>query len=426
MRANQGPYHSLGRRIVIYFCLFTLAISAVFSFISFILMYTLEDAFIVRDIRLEADYLIEIHQKTGQWEAPRKSNMTLHFTKSTFPEDIREIAIQEPDRHEFYGQEGRHYHLYTEPDIANWYLVSEVSADLLVRPIRNGVVQFLAFSSILVSVVACFFAWVVARKTTRPLKALAALFDGAAPEHIPKGFAQAYPNNEIGILAQALESSFTRITDALAREKCFTHDVSHELRSPLAVISNGAELIRSRTSLDGEQQVVLQRIEEAAEQMEKTVSTLLMLARESHVKTPKTDVDLMALVERSVLDHSRLLVGKAVDVEINDSCRQRLFIQEGMLKVLLDNVLSNAFQYTEAGVVEVNYAQGVLTIKDTGPGIDPSISKHVTDPAVKGAKSTGFGFGLSIVSRLCEHQGWQFEVESFTGTKITVKLEGNV
>ena len=423
MTKPSAKFHSLSRRIVVYFCVFTLAISAVFSLISFLLMYTLEDAFIVRDMQLEADYLVNTHQATGQWPAPRKPNMSLHFSKQTFPDDIRTLALEEPSRHEFYGGEGRHYHLYTLPEQTDWYLVAEVSADLLVRPIRGGVMQFLAFSGIVVSIVACLIAWLVARKTTRPLKALASLVGDVEPEQIPKRFAEDYPNNEIGILAKALERSFTRIADALAREKCFTHDVSHELRSPLAVISNGAELVLSQDALNSSQTQALKRIQDAAEQMEKTVSTLLMLARESHLSTPKVQVDLMAVVERSVIDHSRILEGKSVDVEISETCNTDLIIQDGMLKVLLDNLLSNAFQYTDAGVVMVEYTDGRLVVSDTGPGIDPAISDTVTSPAVKGQKSTGFGFGLSIVSRLCEHQGWALNVTSDKGTKIVVTLD---
>jgi len=263
----------------------------------------------------------------------------------------------------------------------------------------------------------------VARKPPRPLKALASLVGDVEPEQIPKRFAEDYPNNEIGILAKALERSFTRIADALAREKCFTHDVSHELRSPLAVIRNGAELVLSQDTLNSSQTQALKRIQDAAEQMEKTVSTLLMLARESHLSTPKVQVDLMAVVERSVIDHSRILEGKSVDVEISETCNTDLIIQDGMLKVLLDNLLSNAFQYTDAGVVMVEYTDGRLVVSDTGPGIDPAISDTVTSPAVKGQKSTGFGFGLSIVSRLCEHQGWALNVTSDKGTKIVVTLD---
>ena len=93
-----------------------------------------------------------------------------------------------------------------------------------------------------------------------------------------------------------------------------------------------------------------------------------------------------------------------------------------MLKVLLDNLLSNAFHYTEAGEVKIDFRDGQLLISDTGPGIDAAILNNLATPGVKGRRSTGFGFGLSIVQRLCEHQGWKMAVNSENGTIVTVSF----
>lgn len=415
-------FHSLSRRIVIQICLFTLVLSAVYGCISLILMYTLEDTFIERDIQTEASYLATVYEHTGNWPSPRNANMQLHYTKATFPDDFRVLAIEEPGRVEFSGDNGRHYHLYTFPQYDNTYLVAEVSRDLLVRPIRGGVIQFLSVSAFVVTLFACLIAWMIGRRTTRPLKELAELVGGVAPELMPKNFARQFPNNEVGILARALEESFHRIGQALEREKCFTRDVSHELRTPLAVIKNATELLkRQQTKNEGNIQVT-QRIAEASEKMEKTVYTLLMLAREDNTSKGKENIRLMALIEQSVLDNSALLDGKNVDINISDTCNTQVYAQTGMLKVLLDNLLSNAFQYTDSGDVAISFIDDCLVVEDTGPGIEPSISNAVTEPAIKGAKSTGFGFGLSIVKRLCEHQGWQLTVTSSHGTRITVKF----
>ena len=166
----------------------------------------------------------------------------------------------------------------------------------------------------------------------------------------------------------------------------------------------------------------INRISEASEQMEKTVHTLLMLAREEHAAVRQEDTNLMPIIEQSVLDNRTLLEGKRVDVNIHDNCNTTIHAQPGLLKVLLDNLLSNAFQYTESGEVSVHYLNDTLVVKDTGPGIEPVISEKVTEPAVKGSQSTGFGFGLSIVNRLCEHQGWQLTVSSDKGTTVSVSL----
>jgi signal transduction histidine kinase len=110
-------------------------------------------------------------------------------------------------------------------------------------------------------------------------------------------------------------------------------------------------------------------------------------------------------------------------VEVNDNCDAQVYAQSGMLKVLLDNLVGNAFQYTQKGKITIEMRNKELIIADTGPGIDPSISDKITDPAVKGSQSTGYGFGLSIVKRLCEHQNWSLVLANDRGTKISITLE---
>lgn len=427
MQLNGKRYHSLSKRIVLQFCLFTVVLSFIFGALTFLLMYVLEDNFIEKDIARQAEQLITEYQANGTWSQPDNARMSLHFSKQTFPEEIREIALLEPRRIEFYGEQGRHYHAMRLHDYPDMYLLAEVSADLQVRKIRKGILVLLVVSTVLVSLIACLLAWLVARKTTKPLKQLAELVDGVAPEQIPKQFAEQFPNNEVGVLAVTLEQTLGRISEALSREKHFTRDVSHELRTPLAVIKNAVELGRSQkqafqNETDNNSDKILNRIYEAASQMEKTVQALLMLAREEHNATRKQAVALMPILEQSILDNGVLLKNKPVDIDVSEDCEVTVEAAPEMLKVLLDNLLSNAFQYTDSGEVRIDFSNDKLIIQDTGPGIEPGICEKVTEAGVKGEKSTGFGFGLSIVKRLCEHQGWQIQVANQQGTRITIQF----
>ena len=426
MKTKATKYHSLSRRIVAQFCLFTLFLSTIYGFFCFIFLYTLEDSFIEREIKQEADYLTSQMELTGNWPQTRSPQMTLHFSKNDLPDEIKDRFIAEPKRKEFYGEEGRHYHLYAISEAQQIYLVAEVSQSLLVRPIREGIIQFFLFFGIALTIFACFMAWRLGRKTIKPLKELAELVDGVAPENIPDSFADRFPKNEIGIVARSLEDSMRQISKALEREKCFTRDTSHELRTPVAIVKNAVEVYRAKNDVNEENHAseenyaLVNRISDAALQMEQTVSTLLVLAREEHTSVEKEKVKLLSLVEQSIIDNGYLLNDKQVEVEVSDTCNVEVLAQKGMLKVLLDNLISNAFQYTELGEVHIEFIEDSLVVKDTGPGIDKDISNTVTEPAVKGSQSTGYGFGLSIVKRLCEHQGWQLSVESNGGTTISV------
>ncbi|WP_412726224.1 sensor histidine kinase [Alteromonas sp. D210916BOD_24] len=431
MKHPNGKFHSLSRRIIWRFCLFTLVISSVYGLITLSLMYNIEDSFIERGVAQEAEYLKAQFNSTGRWPSPRATDMQLVFSDSELPEDIKALAIEEPYRKEFFGPNGLHYHLYRFSDYPETYLVAEVSEQLLVRPIRGGVIQFLVISTATVTVLACFIAWLIGRRTTRPLNELASAVDGVDITTLSKEFAQqrfSYsnvnhsPNNEVDILARAFDRTLKRIALAMEREQSFTRDVSHELRTLLAVIKNAVEVAQLNANSD---QRVLERIANAAEQMEKTVETLLMLAREEHTPSRSTPVPLMPILEQAVLDNRLLLDGKPVEVEIDDSCNTQVLAEPNVLKVILDNIVSNAFKYTLQGCVSFTVQNGTLHLKDTGPGLQEDIANSVTQRGVKGEQSTGLGFGLSIVKRLCEHQGLALTVLSPSddaGTEITLRL----
>lgn len=422
-RKIKQNYHSLGRRIVAQFCIFTLVLSTVYSFFSFMLMYNLEDTFIEQEVLKEARYLAEHYRSAQAWPSPRNQYMTLYTGSHSLPDEIKSTIIEEPNRGEFYGADGRHYHLFPMNRLnlsTDAYLVAEVSEMLVVRPIRDGVIKIMIIFGVLLSVIAFVIAWHLGRKTAKPLQQLANLVDGVAPEDIPDKFAHQFPNNEIGILANTLEHSFERTKQALIREKSFTRDVSHELRTPVAIIKNAVEVHNSNQESDSVP--IIERIAQASMQMEQTVTTLLALAREESALTDKEPTALLPLIEQSIINNSHLLNNKSVDVKVSEHCGKTLLVQAGMLKVLLDNLISNAFQYTLSGVVEINFVDGKLIISDTGPGIEEGILSHVTQASVKGSQSTGYGFGLSIVKRLCEHQGWQLTVESDKGTSVSVQI----
>lgn len=419
---QQVKFHSLSRKIVSQFCLFTLVISAVWGAFCFILMYNIEDEFIEREVRQEAQYLQQAYDQNKQWPVPRVSYMQLYFSKNSLPDDIKPLYIDEPQRKEFAGGNGRHYHLLALPKSENVYLVAEVSEMLLVRPFTEGILKLMLFSGFILVLLAFIIAWQLGRKTAMPLKQLADLVNGVAPENIPEKFAEQFPNNEIGILAQTLENAMNRINQSLYREKCFTRDVSHELRTPVAIIKNAVEVYRNQQPKD-ENSPVINRISQASTQMEQTVTTLLALAREEHAEANKKHIKILPLIEQSIIDQHHLINNKAIEVEVNDNCDTQVFAQSGMLKVLLDNLVGNAFQYTLEGKVTIEVRNKELIIADTGPGIDSSISDKVTDPAVKGSQSTGYGFGLSIVKRLCEHQNWALVLSNKGGTKISITLE---
>ena len=396
--------HSLRRRIVAAFTVFALATALCFSAFSLVFVYTVEDSFFENMLRQETAHQL----RAGAPVKPLRDFVSVHRDQSTFPADLARQF--EPKRREYYGDAGRHYHVVA-PGAVPYYIVAEVSGELVVRqrlPFLGGVLAVLAL--LMVTLTAGFGYW-LARRATAPLDRLSALVADATPGQLPRGFAGAFPDNEIGALARALEQAMDRIADFIAREQHFTRDASHELRTPLAVVGGAARLLASHP-LAPQQAAQVQRIVAASEAMAQSVDTLLALAREDLGQTSSPEpVLLLPLVESIVVQHAHLLDGKAVEVLVDVGAKEGAVCRRAALSILLSNLVSNAFAHTVDGQVRISVEQGCLVVSDSGPGIAAGLHRA----GAKGEGSTGLGLGLSIVERLAARSGIGLEIGSATG-----------
>lgn len=417
---NKKRYSSLSQTIVTRFCLFILFLSLAYSFLQFMFLYTVEDAFIQRGIEAEANYLVAQKQDTGSWVKPRFRHIKLHVGIDEFPEEVKTLLLEEPNRIEFFGNNDNHYHLYKIPNYADHYLLAEVSKELLIRPIRPYLLWFLSIFTLLVSAMAVWLGWKMSRKLIAPLTHLAELVHQTKPDHLPNEFAKDYPNNEIGKLADTLEESMTQIKAFVDREQHFTRDASHELRTPIAIVKSAAELLSRESTLPSASKEQVERILQASNNMQQTIESLLSLARESSDKHKDT-LCLLPLVEKCVINHHHLLESKSVEVDIDIESNTQITVNVGAIEILLANLISNAFHHTQQGVIKITGKANQITVSDSGPGIDENISDKVLNAMVKGKNSQGFGIGLSVVKRLCEHHLIAFSIKSDSnGTIVTL------
>lgn len=416
---KQAPT-SLRRAVIVRFSLFIIVTAAIFTAFSFVALYSLEDAFIVRNIENEARHLHNIQQESGAWEQPRFSNMRLIHGMKSLPEEILELLREEPRRIEFFGADDQHYHLHRMRDTKETYLLAEVSAQLEVRPMRKVYLIVYGGLAAFMTLLAVIVAWRLSNNLIAPLGHLAELVHHSTPQDLPSGFAQDYPNNEIGQLATTLEKSMQRICEFVDREQHFTRDASHELRTPIAIVKNAAELLIRNPSLPPNAKAQVERIAQASAQMEQAVNTLLSLARETSDQLQE-QVKLLPLVEQCVVSHHHLLADKSVEVEVSIPESASVFVNPGALNILLANLISNAFQYTVEGSVQISWEGQRLVVTDTGPGIEKGLQGAVFKPLVKGPNSMGFGIGLSIVKRLCERHHFELKMQQLeAGIAVSV------
>lgn len=378
-------------------------IALLFSLFNFVFLYAVEDSAFVHMLDEEAAHQQEHWQRHGEFTAPLRGYVALHPSRASFPTAVRESLRGDPDRREFFGDDGKHYHLAAfEPEsgLPEAYLLAEVSEYLLVRPIRDRMLAFYAISALAVLSIAGLIGYVLARRATASLTRLVEVLDDVEPDTRPVPFATAFPDNEIGRLATALELALARVAAFVEREQNFTRDASHELRTPVAIVHSSAELL-ARQQLPEAGREQLQQIRAAALQMEQIINTLLALAREIP-EAAQPPVLLLPILEKAIVQHANLLRGKDVRLDVQVPANAAVTLPAPVLSILLNNLVANAFQYTGTGVIDIAWQGSALEIRDSGPGIEAGIVERLGEPLVKGSASTGFGLGLSIVKRLCE------------------------
>jgi signal transduction histidine kinase len=134
------------------------------------------------------------------------------------------------------------------------------------------------------------------------------------------------------------------------------------------------------------------------------------------------------LVEEQLLQIKELNQHKTINVETDFRNPLRARIPERLFCICINNLISNAFNYTEEGTIRVQIIENSIVIEDTGCGIHPNALKRVHEPFYRenreSIKVKGFGLGLSIVYRVCEQLGWKLSIESQqkAGTKAILQI----
>ncbi|MDE2084375.1 MAG: HAMP domain-containing histidine kinase [Xanthomonadaceae bacterium] len=233
------------------------------------------------------------------------------------------------------------------------------------------------------------------------------------------------PDGDVETLARALHGYASRIEEFVERERNFTRDASHELRSPLTVIKLAADVIVEE-DVSPFAQRALQRIRRSVRDMEAMLEAFLILARESDTGLPQEDFTVNDAVREEVERARPLLEGKPVTLELDEQARFALHAPPRVFAAMVGNLIRNACLYTEAGSVGVRVGADNVSVVDSGIGMNDDEIAQAFQPYFRGSRSAsaGHGVGLSIVRRLSERFGWPVEIRSElnTGTTATIRF----
>ncbi len=237
-----------------------------------------------------------------------------------------------------------------------------------------------------------------------------------------------------------------RIEQVLSRERQFSADVTHELRTPLAGLRTILEVSGSRERSASEHRASLRDALEVVRQLEAIVENLLALAQLGAGRMAEENPEEIAigdLVNSCFKPLSGFADARELRFDNWVAPTASIVADAVKLRLITSNLISNAVQYTAEGgwiTVESEPAQGlVLRVRDSGPPIPEGALAKVFDPFFRVERSRSgssehFGIGLTLVRGLCEACGYRVSADNEPGGGVTftvttppssaVRLEG--
>lgn len=241
---------------------------------------------------------------------------------------------------------------------------------------------------------------------------------------------------EVRQLTDTFNNMFARLENSFEKERQFTSDASHELRTPVSVILSEAEYALLPDTEPEEQREGLEIIRQQAERMAALLSQLLLLARADNGRAQlvKEVFDASVLALDALEEMSAR--ASACRIELLSDIQTGLLVQgdRGSLMRVFRNLLENAVQYGKEGgwvMLTASREQGmaVFRVEDNGIGIAPEHLDKIWNrfyriDTVRGSEYGNSGLGLPIVKWTVEEHGGTIEVESRPGegSCFTVRL----
>jgi signal transduction histidine kinase len=247
--------------------------------------------------------------------------------------------------------------------------------------------------------------WLILRRVSKPVTQLACWTHSLTPKTLNEP-APNFHYPELNEMARLIKNSLSSAQKSLEREEQFLSFASHELRTPISVIRNNIELLdKIRTAspevCNPKFNTITDRIGRASLTMKYLSETLLWLSRENNddLSTESLAIDL--LIEQLAEESRYLLKDKQISLAILTEKGTIINQPEHPVRIVIGNLIRNAFQHTQQGEITINQQGNVITI----------INESIHSDEYKETSSLGFGLGLELTSQLAEKLNWKYETK---------------
>jgi two-component system, OmpR family, heavy metal sensor histidine kinase CusS len=275
--------------------------------------------------------------------------------------------------------------------------------------------------------------WVVGRGV-RPVERLAADIDRMQETDLSARLHAPDAPTELAPVVEKLNGLLSRVAAAFSRERAFTADVAHELRSPLAALLTTFEVCRTRSRDEAAYIIAIDRSREVARQMQDMVETLLILARadSGQLSLAMKNTDFADFLDDCWALFKPRAETRGLKVEWNVPGPIFIDTDPEKLRIILHNIFDNAVSYADNGgtihvAAQVKKDRLQLEVSNTGSLIPPDKTAQLFDRFWRGDQArsqTGVhcGLGLSLCQRLSRLLKGQIEIESTAQKLFIVRL----
>jgi len=420
MKQSKGLIHKINRAFILQglFISFAALLSIFFA------KMVLEEILIKEAVKQEADYFWQQYGKDKNFPLPNTQNLTGYFNTGFLPESTKNETSLTAGFHE---DDMHNYVLYiTEQDKKKLYLVFD-----------RGQVDALAayyglFPLAFVLITLYIALWVTYRFSRRMVSPVSWLanqvnevdFDAKEISLIELDKIPFETDDEIKLLANSIIHLGERLDNFIERERNFTRDASHELRSPLTVIRIASDMLLSEQDLTQPAQNSVLKIKRAADDMEDLTEAFLLLARESDNALSTAEVYINDIIDEEIDRAQAFNRTKKIPINVSSTSSLLIPAPDKVISVLLGNLIRNAILYTEHGHIDITITHSSVIIKDSGIGMPEDQVEKIFSPFYRGNNTTavGHGVGLTIVKRLSDRFGWPLRIDSVPekGTRVEI------
>lgn len=278
------------------------------------------------------------------------------------------------------------------------------------------------------SAVGMMAAYFVSGRALKPMRELNRATLHITGDNLTERIPESGAADEIGSLSRSFNGMLDRLEQSFQRQKRFSANVAHELKTPLATMNAGIQVLRLDDAPTVEDCLETLGVAERNVKRLMDIVNDLFLLTDERTDDYADDIPLRALFDEMIGELSPLYLEKRLTIAC-ELPMERLTGNRTLTQRMLFNLVENAMKYSYAGgVVTIRADDGKITVSNAGAEIPAADLGKIFEPFYRvdqsrSRKVGGAGLGLSIVKSIAEKHGWTVAAESSTAeTVITVTV----